>query len=723
MTAATRSLCAVALLTACGAMLGIVGCAADSVTPSQESSATGPSGSDLSAGPNLLLVTLDTLRADRLGAYGYEPIETPHLDRLARQGVLFDQAATTVPTTLPAHASILTGQLPTRHGVRNNGTFRLEGDALTLAEVLRDEGYATAAFIAAFVLDARFGTAQGFDAYTDFSEEESEVVATPFLKIQRRADEVVAEAVDWLQDRQGPFFGWVHLYDPHTPYDAPEPFGSRYADRPYDGEVAYTDNAVGTLLAGLEAAGHGSDTLVVVVGDHGEGLGDHGEEWHTYFVYDSTVRVPLIVWAGTSLPQGTVVRGDVSVVDLLVTILALLGVDDPAAGTRDGHDLRPLIAQPEAAGRAAYAESLVPLLNFGWGELRALRHDGWKYIEAPRPELYDLTNDPGETRNLAAAEPDRSDAMRDELEAIVGDDDPSSYAAGALPVDPSTLERLRALGYLAGGSAPDQRDVDPKDMVEVYEAFNDGIEAVNDLVAESRWREAEEELYGLDEVLPDHFLVQYHLGKVTLAQGDAATALQYLQKALDLNPTYSLTFIEMAKAYEAAGSPQRAVEILAEAMSAYPDVFTFPLQLGDLHLRQGRPADALMAYAAARRLIPEHAGLLSRMAGLYLQQGQPEAAGEILQQLVRLTPDDARAWGNLGMVMGGQERFDEAEAAFRRAIALAPEQAPLHFNLGLVLIRRGERDGARRAFERALELDPGFSPAREQLALLGGRGH
>jgi len=678
----------------------------------------GDAGDELRAGPNLLLVTLDTLRADHIGAYGYDAIETPNLDRLAREGVRFDQVATTVPTTLPAHSSILTGQLPMRHGVRNNGTFRLEDDAVTLAEVLRDSGYATAGFIAAFVLDARFGTAQGFDSYTDFGAQAAEVVETPFLKIQRRANEVVDEAVAWLGGQQEPFFAWVHLYDPHTPYDAPEPFGSRYADRPYDGEIAYTDAALGNLIAGLEAAGHADNTLVVVLADHGEGLGDHGEEWHTYFVYDATVRVPLMFWAPGRLPAGLVVNGESSVIDVLSTSLALLGIDDPAAEQRDGIDLRRLMAAPDAAGRASYAESLVPMLNFGWSELRALRDSGWKYIEAPRAELYDLANDPGETRNLLEQEPGRAEAMRSQLRRAIGDDDPSAFASGALPVDPATLERLRALGYLSGGAMPDQRDVDPKDMVEIYEAFNDGIDAVTDLMMQERWSEAEDELLALDEVLPDHFLVQYQLGKATLEQGDAATAVQFLQRSLDLNPTYSLTFIELAKAYEASGAADRAAEILAEAMRAYPDVFTFPLQLGDLQLRQGRPADAVAAYSAARRLLPEHAGLLSRLAGLYLQQGQPAAAEQILQQLVRLTPEDARAWGNLGMVLGGQERLEEAGEAFRRALTLAPNEVPLHFNLGLVMLRLGRQDEARRAFEQALEIDPSFQPAREQLARL-----
>lgn len=687
--------------------------------PAGAASAPPSAGAELTAGPNLLLITLDTLRADRVGVYGYDRAETPTLDRLADEGVRFAQAATTVPTTLPAHASILTGQLPMSHGVRNNGTFTLGDEAVTLAEVLGGAGYDTAGFVAAFVLDARFGIAQGFDEYTDFGAQAAGVEETPFLKIQRRGNEVVDEALGWLAGDRQRFFAWVHLYDPHTPYDAPEPFGSRYAERPYDGEVAYTDAAVGRLLDGLEAAGHADDTLVVVVADHGEGLGDHDEEWHTYFVYDSTVHVPFILWAPGALPEGVVVPGDASVIDVLPTALALLGVEDPDAAGRDGVDLRALIAAPGTAGHAAYAESLVPLLNFGWSELRALRSGGWKYIEAPRPELYDLSVDPEETANLVEEQAERAASMRAALREIVGDDDASSFASGALAVEPETLARLRALGYLSGGAAPDQRHVDPKDMVDVYEAFNDGIDAVNELVLQERWAEAEEYLYELDATLPDHFLVLYNLGKARLAQGDAATALQFLQHALDLNPTYSLTYVEMARAYEASGSPQRAVDLLQTAMRAYPDVFTFPLHLGDLQLRQNRPADALAAYAAARRLLPQHPGLLSRLAGLYLQQGQPDAAGEILRELVVLTPQDARAWGNLGMVMGGQGELEAAEDAFQRAISLTPNDAILHFNLGLVRARRGDHEAARAAFREALRIDPQFQPARQELDRIG----
>ena len=380
----------------------------------------------LRAGPNLVLVTLDTLRADRLGSYGYEAAETPHLDRLAAEGVRFEQVLSPVPATLPAHASILTGQNPYRHKVRDNGTFQLQEDALTLAEILDDAGYATAGFIAAFVLDAQFGIAQGFGEYTDFGDQEVAETPSPFPNVERKGGEVVEEAVEWLHERTGPFFAWVHLYDPHDPYAPPEPYRSRYLQRPYDGEIAYTDEVVGRLLAGLEAAGHDRDTLVVIVADHGEGLGDHGESMHGFFVYDTTVLVPLILWAKDALPAGLVVEGQARLIDLLPTVLALIDVPDPAPTSRDGVDLRALIADPDAPGHAAYSEAFLPLLLFGWSELRALRADGYKYIAAPRPELYDLRADPGETENLLTAEPRLAATMRANLEELVaGDDDPA----------------------------------------------------------------------------------------------------------------------------------------------------------------------------------------------------------------------------------------------------------------------------------------------------------
>jgi tetratricopeptide (TPR) repeat protein len=518
-----------------------------------------------------------------------------------------------------------------------------------------------------------------------------------------------------------PFFAWIHLYDPHSPYEPPEPFASRYPGRPYDGEIAYTDHVLGTLRRQIEEMGNLDDTLVVILADHGEGLGEHGETWHTYFVYDSTVRVPLILWAPGSLPAGVVVQGQTSGIDVLPTSLSLLGIDDPAAEARDGIDLRPMIIDPAAAGHPAYTESLVPFLNFGWSELRGLRAGEWKYISAPRPELYHLRDDPGETENLLGAEPRRAADMRATLDAMVVDDDVDAVVSGQQATDPETMERLRSLGYVGGGgTVPDLREIDPKDKIAVYEAFNDAIDAVVELEMQGRWAAAERELIGADNVAPNHFFVRYHLGKVALAQGQIDRAIEILEGALELNPSYSLSFIELAKAYEAAGEVERAADLLREAMRAYPDVFTFPLQLGGLLERQHRNREALEAYRVARRMLPGNTRVLSRMAFLSLAEGEPEVALELLETAADLGPGDPLVWGNLGTVLGGLGRLAEAEAAFRRGLELAPDQARLHFNLGLVLMRQNRLDEAAAALRETLEIDPAFEDARALLARISG---
>lgn len=691
--------------------------------------ASAPSGAAIAAaealraGPNLLIVTLDTVRADHLGAYGYGDAETPVLDDLAATGIRFDHVASTAPITLVAHGSIMTGQIPPHHGLRDNGNFLADDGVATLAQVLKGSGYATGGFVGSFVLDGRFGIARGFDAYTDFRALESDAETELLLNVQRRADAVVDEAIAWLDDQPGPFFAWVHLYDPHTPYEPPEPFASRHRGRPYDGEIAYTDEQLGRLLRYLDESGRARDTLLVVTADHGEGLGDHGETWHAFFVYDSTIRVPLIV-RGEGLPSGLVIDGQASLVDLLPTALALLGIEDPDRSGRDGQDLRALIVDPAAAGPAAYAESFVPFLNFGWSELRALHAGGYKYVAAPRPELYDLRADPGEEDDLAGRDPDRVAAMGALLDAMVAGDDALAVAAGRVSADPETLERLRGLGYLGGSARPvtSDRDVDPKDKIEAYESFTRGFEAATEAVRVGRWEMAEAQLRELDRIAPDQFIIQHYLGRTALGRGDAATAIEFLERSIALNPSYySPTYVELAKAYQGAGQPQRAMELLEEAVAAYPDNFALRFNLG-YHLQAaGRLDEALASYRRAAELVPDHPQLLNNIASVHLARGEPEEALAAMRQALELNPDDGRTWGNVGMVLGGSGQFEEAEEAFRRAVELLPSEASLHFNLGLALMRQGKNADAIAALRRALEIDPGMVPARQALQALGGK--
>jgi choline-sulfatase len=367
--------------------------------------------------PNILLVTLDTTRADRIGAYGYGAAQTPRLDGLARRGVLFERALSAAPITLPAHTSLMTGAYPFTHGVRNNGTFSLGDTVPTLATTLQAAGYRTAAFVSAFVLDRRFGLARGFDVYDDRAP------------LERRGDRTAAAACEWLDARAAdpaPFFVWLHLYDAHDPYDPPPPFREAFAGRPYDGEIAFDDQAIGSVLDRLERIGRLPATIVAVVADHGESLGEHGEDTHAVFIYESTLRVPMILAGPARLPAGRHVKSTVRGIDLAPTLLDL--ARQPPLRGAQGQSLMPLVEGTSAAAApvSAYSESYFPLLYMNWAPLRSIQDERWKFIDAPAPELYDLQHDPMEQTNLAARRADRrrrrpdrgaDDRQRDSSEA------------------------------------------------------------------------------------------------------------------------------------------------------------------------------------------------------------------------------------------------------------------------------------------------------------------
>ena len=340
----------------------------------------GEKPSDLS----VLLVTLDTTRADHMGAYGYQGIETPTFDRLAREGVLFEHAESAAPLTLPAHSSIFTGLFPPEHGVRDNGGFFLAPSQVTLAERLKAAGLETGGFVGAYVLDHRWGINQGFDTYFD-DFDLSKVKAMSLASIQRPANEVADHVIDWLNHTgDHRFFGWAHFYDAHTPYDPPEPFKSRYPGHPYVGEIAFVDSQVGRLIDWLEAHHRLDRTIVVVMGDHGESLGDHGEAAHGFFIYQSTIRVPFVIRAPFALTRGRRVADVVRSVDVMPTILDLLGL--PLHGKVEGKSLVPLMTgATREMGLEAYSEAVYPRYHFGWSDLRALHVGRYKYIEAPRP--------------------------------------------------------------------------------------------------------------------------------------------------------------------------------------------------------------------------------------------------------------------------------------------------------------------------------------------------
>jgi arylsulfatase A-like enzyme len=417
--------------------------------------------------PNVFLITIDTLRADHVHCYGYGPIKTPSLDKLAKEGIRFTQAFTPSPITNASHTSILTGLVPSSHGVSDFGV-PLAGSHATLAGELKKQGYATAAFIGAVILDSKRlapGLDRGFQFYDNFPEHAEG--KSRWGRIERRGMDVAQRAERWLNaQRSGPYLVWMHLYDPHDPYEPPAPFSEEYKGRLYDGEVAYADSVLGHFVDFLKQKNLYNNSVIVIVGDHGEGLGEHKEDTHGIFLYDSTTHVPLILKLPKGREAGKEVGAQVRTTDIMPTILDVLKLVVPEKS--DGASLAPLLAGSETNSRIALAETEYPL-RFGWAPLRSIRSDGWKFIEAPMPELYDLKDDAGELRNTYAPWDSRVQKLRRTITASI----PPSKSREKSPALASTVDELHALGYLGPADAASSTDApessllpDPKDKIE-----------------------------------------------------------------------------------------------------------------------------------------------------------------------------------------------------------------------------------------------------------------
>ena len=453
----------------------------------------------------IVLITVDTLRADRLHCYGSNSVATPAIDRLATDGVLFRQAVAQVPLTLPSHCSILTGTYPSAHGVHDQAGFSLGAQPPTLAELLERAGYATGGFVGSSVLSAGTGIGRGFRRYSDVPLSTAGG-GVPRDGLERRGDQVVSEALAWLEEPgRGRAFVWIHLWDPHTPYAAPEPFKSRYGAAPYDGEVAFVDSLIGMLIERLERRGWYDNSLIVFTSDHGEALGEHGESTHGFFLYDATLRVPLIIKPVAGGGAGRVLSGQVRSIDIAPTVLGLAGIErDPRM---QGESLAPRFAGTAAdTPLDAYSETYFPYFHFEWSPLTALRTGKYKYIDAPRPELYDLERDPREESNRLRNEPSVTAELEGRLRAtyprvLPGDGGVSAPA----PVDRATVERLRSLGYVGAAPARRRRRLtelpDPKDKIGLYEQLQRALYAAE----QGRF---EESSAGLRRVLAqdDHIL-------------------------------------------------------------------------------------------------------------------------------------------------------------------------------------------------------------------------
>jgi arylsulfatase A-like enzyme/Tfp pilus assembly protein PilF len=658
-------------------------------------------------GCNVLLITIDTLRSDRVGAFGGPSSLTPTLDRLASEGLRFTRAYTPAPLTLPAHTSILTAASPPIHGVRTNGLFRLGPKLPTLATVLKAAGYRTGAFVGAFVLDARFGLNRGFDVYDDRYGENRTGDAED--EAQRRAEDVIRPAFEWINQQSNPqsairnphWFAWVHLYDPHEPYSAPEPYASRAA--PYEAEVAYTDAMIGRLLTDLDAAHHLDRTLVIVAADHGESLGEHSERSHGVFAYESTLRVPWIVWAGSRM-RGLHWDGLARLIDLAPTALDLVGQTAPAEF--EGRSLVGAIAAGETDAPAAYFEAMDANLTRNWAPLTGIVSGRLKLIDLPIPELYDLRADAREASNLFGREAGRARTLQSMLHAKTLEFEKRGDAGERTTVTADARQRLQALGYVASSAAPGRRPyTDADDPKTLIGAANDLNRALADFKAGS----AREAMAAVREIIRSHptFTTAYGvLASMLHDTGDLGGAIATLDDVARRGTADQSVMLVLGGYLQEAGALPKAADLLEALAAAHPDYADAHNSLGVIYSRMGRHREAQAAFRRVLELDPTSATAFENLGVDAMGAGDLSAALANLKRAIEIDPRLARAHNALAAVYLRQKREPEAIAEWQTALQLEPHLYDALYNAGVTLWDSGRHDEARPYLERFLREAP-----------------
>jgi arylsulfatase A-like enzyme/Tfp pilus assembly protein PilF len=640
--------------------------------------------------PSVVLVTLDTTRADRLGCYGRAGAGTPNLDRLAAGGVRFDDAWAAAPITLPSHLSMMTGCTPVTHGVRDNGVTKYDGRIPTLAARFAANGYRTAAVVSASVLDSVWGANAGFGVYDERFDRKGE----------RSGAAATTRALEILGSSTEPFFLWVHYYDAHWKYEPPAPFAARYPDDPYQGEIASVDFEVGRLLAGLEKAGR--KPIVVVAGDHGEGLGEHAERTHGIFTYRSTLRVPFLI-AGPGIAPGRIVREPVSLVDLAPTVAELAGL--PAARLEDGVSLGAVVLRRAAAPalRRIYFESMLPFNSYGWVFPRGATDGRHVFIDLPRREVYDLRSDPGQTKNLYAAGDSLSQGLARNFETLAAD--LARRAGQGNPVRLSDEERARlaSLGYLSGLSSKTAAPtLDPKDVID----FADRIDQAKELHENGRFDEA---IAIADAVIrrnPDNVPALAIRGQALLSQKRYREAASAFGEAVARNPSIAVNRFDLGSSLAGAGETAKAEAEWRKAIELEPHFAEPRASLIAAYRGRGETAKALALSREAAASGAESAELDFEIALTYATSGDLDAAERWFETAVRLRPAYVEALGNLGRIAYEKGRIDESLARFRAASAAAPGDSQFLKQIGAILLNdRKDPRGALAAFRAALALE------------------
>ena len=657
--------------------------------------------------PNVILITIDTVRADHLGCYGAKDIQTPTLDALARDGIVFERVISQVPLTWPSHAVILTGLYPFQNGVQDFTGQPLEPRFRSVAQSFKQHGYATGAVVSAFVLDRSWGLARGFDFYDDAFAPEAFVNRDLGL-VDRRAGESVTRALTWLKKNpRRPFFFWLHLYDPHSPYDPPEPYRTQYRSHLYDGEIAYADHELGRLITWLKLNKLYDNSLIAFLSDHGESLGEHGEHEHGFFVYNATVHVPLIVKlpAGSGIRPGRISR-PVETVAVAPTLVRVASIQDAIEKQFQSHGL---LGGDAEAEEESYSETFYPFSSFGWSPLHALETTRYHYIDAPDPELYDLIADPEEKNNLAAQQTATVAVLKERLErrlrthrftpAQVGGQDGSSQ------LSPDALEKLRALGYVAYRS-PVSADAlasglpDPKGKL--WE-FNSILEAA-DAFQVGDFATGESLLAKVQERDPKMHAVPYMLGEAALRQRQWGRAAAELQKALELDPNFDQAMTALARALHEKGDDAGARQWLDKALQHDKQNFRAWYELGWIEFRAGNKDSAQTAFEKALSIQPNFALAQRDLGILYFGRKQYEKAVSCLLRASQLGVNEAPLFNFLGICYSLTGRLSQAVRTYHKALQLDPNLADAHLNLGYAYEQLHRKSLAQREYQQACRL-------------------
>jgi arylsulfatase A-like enzyme/Flp pilus assembly protein TadD len=614
---------------------------------------------------NVVLVTLDTTRPDHLHCYGYDKIQTPNIDSLAKRGVQFEKAVAQTPTTQPSHASMFTGQNPNVNGVRNTGGFALQPTSVTLATILHNHGWDTAAFVSASVLKSTFGFNQGFTTYDDH------ITAAPDGNniAVRPGNITVDHAIHWLDNRKAtpnkPFFLWVHLFDAHQPYHPPPPFDKEYKSRPYDGEVAFLDQQVGRLLQAVDKESPESKTLVVLLSDHGQGLGQHGEYEHGIFLYDSTIRIAWVM-AGPGIPADRKVEQQAREIDLLPTVLNLLGGN--ASDKVQGTTLVPAFHGEPVPTTYSYEETLTPKIDMGWSALFGIRTNHWMYVRAPKPELYNLEKDPGELDNVISKYPKEYRELNAELEKLSRVDGKNPDSVVQNEMDPATMKQLASLGYVSGFSGRtvelNGKGDDPKDHVATLKA----LEVISNTKSKSQ-------------------------------------AIELMRQAIEADPKNPTLYGWLIDAYQKSGQNSEAIQTCLKALQLNITGQLIYSKLASLYLQQGDIEKAIDYYQKDAQANPLDVSGQNNLATAYLQTGRFSDAERTFKWVLAVQPY-APAYNGLGIIAMRRNNLKEARKEFDRAVQLDPNNVEANLNLGILCTKTQDLPCARAAFKKFLAKAP-----------------